>query len=532
MGNVLKSCLKDVEEDPRRSNSTEEKKSAIPSVPSAPAATAQVKDTPDNTKKTGNRVTNMVLSKNRVIDYALPDVNSVYSMGKVLGEGAYGTVFLARHQESGVDYACKMLVKSKMSRLDKEMVKKEAMILKMCSSYPNVVSFIEAYEDDYAVYLVMEICTGGELFDRIIAKGHYSEKDAAGLMKIMLETLAYIHSQGIVHRDLKPENYLLDSPAEDARLKLTDFGVSEFCKPGEFLKEKVGSPTYVSPDVMLGKYNFKADIWSLGVICYILLSGRTPFFGRNEREEFERARAGKFSMTKEPWPLVSDEAKDLIRQMLTVDFEKRPSAGELLNHPWIAKEGVAKDIDLAGIVFSGFKQYSEMNKLKKRALQVMATTLKEEDVKHLKQMFSDIDADNSGTVTVEELKAAMVKAGTDVSDEDLQNLVKSYDVDGNGEIDISEFISAMTDMSKLNTVANIRTAFLAFDTDNSGTITADEVLQALRDVANMDIEKAREVVREADKNGDGEIDWDEFYEMMIKHDEEIQRAVNRQISAY
>uniref|UniRef100_A0A7S0XN50 Calmodulin n=1 Tax=Erythrolobus madagascarensis TaxID=708628 RepID=A0A7S0XN50_9RHOD len=473
------------------------------------------------------RMQNLVAVRNRVIEDALPDIYSSYSMGKTLGEGAYGTVYMCRHRGTGADYACKTLAKSKMTKMDREWVRKEAQILRLCSDHPNVVGFVEAYEDDKAVHLLMEVCSGGELFDRIVSKGHYSEKDAATLMRTMLQTVAFIHSKGVVHRDLKPENFLLDSDTEHAQIKLTDFGVSEYLRKGEYLNEKVGSPTYVAPDVIMGRYDFGADIWSLGVICYILLCGRTPFFGRTEREEFERARSGKISMSKEPWPRVSEEAKDLVRKMLTVNVQKRPDAETLLKHPWIAEDGVAKDTNLGDVVFSGLKHYSDMNRLKKRALQLMASSLQEEDVRHLKKLFNEIDADGSGSVTLNELSVAMKQAGTPVSEEELLKLVQSYDVDGDGEIDITEFISAMTDISKLNTVDNIRRAFAAFDTDNSGTISAEEVLQALKDVANMDIEKAREVVREADKNGDGEIDWPEFYEMMMKHDDALQQAAVR-----
>ncbi|KAA8493066.1 Calcium-dependent protein kinase 10 [Porphyridium purpureum] len=487
--------------------------------------------------KTGKRVSDVtssvvkrasqrlqVVVRNRVLDDSLPGMKERFSVGRVLGQGAYGTVYLIEDKTTKERFAMKSMVKAKMTRHDREYVKKEADIMKACKEHPNVVQYICAFEDDVHVHLVLALCSGGELFDRIVAKGHYSEKDARNVVRTMLDTLVYLHSKCIIHRDLKPENYLLHDPSDAALLKLTDFGVSDFFEPGQFLTEKVGSPTYVAPEVIMGRYNEKCDIWSLGVIVYILLCGRTPFYGKNEKEEFERARCGKFTMQSEPWPRISKEAKDLVKRMLTVNIDMRPSAAELLNHPWIAVEGVASDVPLGEYVFKGLQEYAEMNKLKRRALQVMASNLSEADVAHLKKIFAQIDTDSSGSVSPAEMKEAMRKAGTNVSDEELDLIITSYDVDGDGEIDLSEFISAMTDISKLNTEENIRKAFAEFDKDGSGSITADEVLHALRDVAHMDLEEAKRVVKEADTNGDGEISWEEFYNFMMKNDAAMAKA--------
>mmetsp|Transcript_5432 Transcript_5432/g.9579 ORF Transcript_5432/g.9579 Transcript_5432/m.9579 type:complete len:530 (-) Transcript_5432:182-1771(-) len=459
-------------------------------------------------------------SKKVILPDAKPDLLADYQVGKVLGKGAFGVVTLVTKKSTdGLTFACKSLTKLNMvTPEDIEGVKSEVKILEDLKGHENIVALQDTYEDKTKVHLIMELCSGGELFDRIINKGHYSEKNASELIRVMLEIIDFMHKKGLVHRDLKPENFLLDGPGDDAKLKATDFGLSAYLKENEWSDEQVGTPVYVAPEVLLGKYNQKCDIWSLGVILYILLCGRPPFYGKTDHDELRATLEGRYDITREPWDRISPEAKDAVQKMLTMDIAARPTAAEMLEHPWIKKDGVAPDTPLDDLVKKGLKSFSAMNKLKKRALQVMGTNLSESELEELKMMFKAVDTDNSGSISVSELRTAMKNAGSKLSDTEISEMLDAYDVDGDGSIDYSEFVTAMTNINKLNTVENIQMAFAKFDQDGDGTITADEVMIALKD-CNVDLEKAKEIVKEADTNHDGLIDYDEFYAMMMKQDD-------------
>jgi len=214
-----------------------------------------------------------------VLGRPMEDVKSTYTVGKELGRGQFGVTSLCTHKATGQKFACKTISKRKLStKEDIEDVRREVQIMYHLSGQPGVVELKGAYEDKSNVHLVMELCAGGELFDRIIAKGHYTERAAASLLRTIVEIVHTCHSMGVIHRDLKPENFLLLSKDENAPLKATDFGLSVFFKQGEVFKDIVGSAYYIAPEVLKRNYGPEADIWSIGVIVYILLCGVPPFW--------------------------------------------------------------------------------------------------------------------------------------------------------------------------------------------------------------------------------------------------------------
>jgi calcium-dependent protein kinase len=209
----------------------------------------------------------------------MEDVRSIYTIGKELGRGQFGVTSLCTHKATGERFACKTIAKRKLStKEDVEDVRREVQIMYHLAGQPNIVELKGAYEDKQSVHLVMELCAGGELFDRIIAKGKYTERAAAALLRTIVEIVHTCHSLGVIHRDLKPENFLLLSKDENAPLKATDFGLSVFFKQGEVFKDIVGSAYYIAPEVLKRNYGPEADIWSIGVILYILLCGVPPFW--------------------------------------------------------------------------------------------------------------------------------------------------------------------------------------------------------------------------------------------------------------
>ncbi|CAL9137370.1 unnamed protein product [Musa hybrid cultivar] len=462
-----------------------------------------------------------------VLPYKTPNLREHYRIGKKLGQGQFGTTYLCVDKNDGKEYACKSIPKRKLlCRDDYEDVWREIQIMHHLSEHPNVVRIKGTYEDTLFVHLVMELCAGGELFDRIIQKGHYSERKAAQLIKTIVGVVEACHSLGVMHRDLKPENFLFASADEDAALKATDFGLSVFYKPGDTFSDVVGSPYYVAPEVLRKLYGPEADVWSAGVILYILLSGVPPFWAESEAGIFRHILQGRLDFESEPWPGISDSAKDLIRNMLNRDPKKRFTAHQVLCHPWITDDNVAPDRPLDSAVLSRLKQFSAMNKLKKMALRVIAESLSEEEIGGLKELFKMIDTDNSGTITFDELKEGLRRVGSELMESEIHALMDAADIDRSGTIDYGEFLAATVHMNKLEREENLMSAFSFFDKDGSGYITIDELSQACREFG-LDEVHLDEMIKEADQDNDGQIDYNEFTAMMRKGNVGVGRRATR-----
>ncbi|KAF8716446.1 hypothetical protein HU200_026326 [Digitaria exilis] len=458
----------------------------------------------------------------RVLGRPMEDVRASYTFGRELGRGQFGVTYLATHKPTGRRYACKSIAARKLAhRDDVDDVRREVQIMHHLTGHRNIVELRGAYEDRHSVNLVMELCEGGELFDRIIARGHYSERAAAALCREIVSVVHSCHSMGVMHRDLKPENFLFLNKREDSPLKATDFGLSVFFKPGEKFKDLVGSAYYVAPEVLKRRYGAEADIWSAGVILYILLSGVPPFWAENEDGIFDAVLRGHIDFASDPWPSISNSAKDLVKKMLRQDPKERLTAAEILNHPWIREDGEAPDKPLDITVIGRMKQFRAMNKLKKVALKVVAENLSEEEIVGLKEMFKSLDTDNSGTITLEELRTGLPKLGTKISESEIRQLMEAADVDGNGTIDYVEFISATMHMNRLEKEDHIYKAFEYFDKDHSGHITVDELEEALKKYDMGDEATIKEIIAEVDTDHDGRIDYQEFVAMMKNNSPEI-----------
>ncbi|XP_022774798.1 calcium-dependent protein kinase SK5-like isoform X1 [Durio zibethinus] len=463
----------------------------------------------------------------RVLPYQTPSLTDHYSTGKKLGQGQFGTTYLCIHKSTGQQYACKSIPKRKLiCQEDYEDVWREIQIMHHLSEHPHVVRIRGTYEDQLSVHLVMELCEGGELFDRIVEKGHYSEREAAKLIKTIVGVVETCHSLGVMHRDLKPENFLFDTIEEDAALKATDFGLSVFYKPGESFSDVVGSPYYVAPEVLRKHYGLEADVWSAGVILYILLSGVPPFWAETEMGIFRQILQGKIDFDSEPWPAISESAKDLVRKMLDRNPKRRLTAHQVLCHPWIVDDTIAPDKPLDSAVLSRLKQFSAMNKLKKMALRVIAERLSEEEIGGLKELFKMIDTDNSGTITFEELKDGLKRVGSELMESEIKDLMDAADIDNSGTIDYGEFLAATVHLNKLEREENLVSAFSFFDKDGSGYITIDELQQACKEFGLSDVH-LDEMIKEIDQDNDGQIDYGEFAAMMRKGNGGIGRRTMR-----
>ncbi|XP_057485788.1 calcium-dependent protein kinase 2-like [Actinidia eriantha] len=454
-------------------------------------------------------------SPNTILGKPYEDVKFHYSIGKVLGKGQFGVTYLCTELSTGHRYACKSIAKRKLAtKSDKEDMRREIHIMQHLSGQANIVEFKGAYEDRNSVHLVMELCEGGELFDRIIAKGHYSERAAASICRAIVNVVHICQFMGVMHRDLKPENFLLSDKSGNPMLKATDFGLSVFIEEGNVYRDVVGSAYYVAPEVLRRRYGKEIDIWSAGVILYILLSGVPPFWAETENGIFDAILKGDIDFASRPWPSISSSAKDLVRRMLTQDPQKRITPAQVLEHPWIREGGEASDKPIDSAVLSRMKQFRAMNKLKKLALKVIAENLSQEEIQGLKAMFTNMDTDNSGTITYEELKTGLARLGSKLTEAEVKQLMEAADVDGNGTIDYIEFITATMHRHKLEIEHHLYKAFQYFDKDNSGFITRDELETAMKDYGMGDAATIKEIISEVDSDNDGRINYEEFCTMM------------------
>eukprot|EP00922_Rhytidocystis_sp_ex-Travisia-forbesii_P018959 GHVS01028157.1.p1 GENE.GHVS01028157.1~~GHVS01028157.1.p1 ORF type:complete len:647 (+),score=89.52 GHVS01028157.1:191-2131(+) len=453
-----------------------------------------------------------------------------YTKVRPLGMGAFGEVLLCVDKATKAERAVKMIKKSAAlsSTAPAEDLLLEVELLKILD-HPNIMKLYEFFEDDQQYYIVSEVYSGGELFDAIIDRQKFSEKDAASCMKQVLSGVSYLHRHKLVHRDLKPENLLLESKSNDALIKIVDFGLAAHFSPQEVLRDKLGTAYYIAPEVLQSNYDEKCDVWSCGVILYILLCGYPPFNGVNDAAIMDKVRLGEFEFPEKDWHEVSADAKSLIREMLTINSEKRISSEKALGHKWIVDttNEMASKVEskaLTGVV-SSMRRFQKTQKLAQAAMLFMGSKLTSvEETKELMAIFRELDTNGDGQLDRKELIdgcTALVKArgGSDrgesrqTAEEEVDRILASVDFDKNGFIEYSEFVTVCMDRCTLLSEERLVAAFKLFDADGSGKISKEE-LGKLFGLNSIDDETWEQVLEETDTNKDGEVDLEEFIAMM------------------
>jgi len=295
------------------------------------------------------------------------DIFDKYTFKEELGRGAFSIVKLAVAKESGDKVAIKVIDKSKMSEQYKKNLQMETEILKKVD-HPNIIKMIEIFETEEYLFLVMELVTGGELFDKIVEKGCYTEKDAASLVYKIVSAIDYLHELDICHRDLKPENLLLKSSEYDTEVKIADFGLSKIVNQKVMMQTACGTPGYVAPEVLNATgYAKEVDMWSIGVITYILLCGFPPFFGDTVPQLFEQIMRAEYDYPADYWDDVSSTAKDFIDHLLVVDPEKRMTTKQALKHKWLTENQADVSLKVGNKMGGFIKQHKEDTKGTKTA---------------------------------------------------------------------------------------------------------------------------------------------------------------------
>lgn len=294
-----------------------------------------------------------------------------YKIGDTLGEGAFSVVKAAVDKQTGKRVAVKTINRTNLPVEDEIALKQEVEILTSLN-HPNIVKCFDFFEEEKYYYVVMEILEGGELFDRIVKKTFYNEKEARDLVQILLGAIKFCHDHDIVHRDLKPENLLLTSASDDANIKLADFGFAVKAMGLSSLTTQCGTPGYVAPEILLNmNYGKPVDMWSIGVITFILLGGYPPFHDDDQRKLFKKIKKADFEFHPEYWGSVSEEAKDLIKRLLTLNPEKRLTAEGALAHSWVQRDAKELETRNLGSNLEKLRKYHATRKLRAAVRAVM-----------------------------------------------------------------------------------------------------------------------------------------------------------------
>ena len=486
-------------------------------------------------KKAQNKDDNLNYNKESFVLKSNGALAKKYLKLKEITKGTYSKIYTVQSKSNFKVYICKEILKNKVSDLLK--FKNEINVLSKMD-HPNIIRLFEVFEDDRHISLVMEYCTGGELFQKIMERADqdkaFSEKEAAAIFKQLMNAVSYCHSQGICHRDLKPENIIFANKNEDSPIKIIDFGLSKIfgeLKPlmkgnkieKNIMSARVGTAYYMSPEVLQGNYDNKCDIWSCGVILYILLCGYPPFDGETEHEIFKAIYRKKLSFPEDEWKNISDDAKDLIKHMLC-DADKRYNAENVLNHQWVEKCAPNSKESLANFNSNSMKNFNNLYKLTKFVLGFIASRVGECDIGQLKSVFEEMDTDKNGTLTINEIKEGINKIPkiSELEEDEKNDIIQSLDTDKSQKIEYNEFIAACMEQKVYLREENLLESFMMLDYDGSGKISKEEIKNALN--GDIDSETLDKLTQEFDLNGDGEIDYKEFMTGMsniIKKEEEI-----------
>ena len=418
------------------------------------------------------------------------DINLYYEITKnLLGKGSYGKVQLGYLKNTNIQRAIKIIEKSKVKNVERFKLEVEIM---MKLDHPNVLRLYDYFEDDTHVYLVLELCSGGELFDRIIEKKYYSESEANIIFKQIMKAIMHCHMQGVCHRDLKPENFIMISKDDPYTLKLIDFGLSRTFDNNDVnvlaqkknvdnvpqgkrhtravLMTKAGTPFYIAPEVLTGNYNEKCDVWSAGVILYILMCGYPPFYGENNKQILDEVKKGKLDFTSVEWNNKSPAALDIIRKMIA-PHESRLFADEVLKQEWmiVDKENKISSSKVKKL-FSNIKEYSNLDLPRKTIIYFLARSFYEEEISAYHKYFDIFDPESKGCITLENF-CKVLDEHIKIPAKEAEAIFRNLDIFETGQLGYSSFIASAIHHSKYFNEKRLGIFFQIADVDKSGRLT-------------------------------------------------------------
>ena len=436
-----------------------------------------------------------------------------YELKEKLGEGAYGSVYKVQQKFTNYLRAVKAI---KKKNVDSTEFFNEIELLKALD-HPNIIKLFDCYQDKSYYYMVEEYCSGGDLFDYIQKEKFFTERKAGTIFNQLLSAVNHLHKKRIVHRDLKPENIvLIEAKNKDVFIKLIDFGTSITIK-GKNLTQELGTIYYIAPEVFMNSYNEKADIWSCGIILYTMLCGHPPFCGNKENTIKSKILHSKLVFPTKEFKSVSKEAIEYIKHLLSYNPEQRPSAEEALNNKWLKSMISHGNSKLSEYIITNLIKFRTTLGLQKATVSFLTNQISiNEEIKKLKEEFDKIDVNKDGEISKDELIKCLESIyPSQEAKLRADSIFKEIDFNNDGSINFSEFLTVNIQKEKLLNEETLDKAFRMFDLDGNGYITIEE----LKKTMPLEITtKAgwRNLVSEVDKDGDYQISFNEFKEMMEK----------------
>ena len=454
------------------------------------------------------------------------DPLKIYHKVKLLGKGTFGEVYLVKHYITGIIRAMKVIDKKNIElegeELSDEEILNEINILKKID-HPNIMKIFEFYKTITTYYLILEFCEGGNLYD-FVYENHLSEFQVIYIMYQIFSAMNYCHKMKILHRDLKPDNILIKKNQDGlCRVKICDFGTSSIFKKGEKQKEIIGTLCYMAPEVLNEEYNQKCDLWSCGVVMYILLTGKRPFIGRDDDQIIEKILFDKYNT--DLLKKYNRYTKDLLSRLLEKDPEKRISAEEALNHKvfYLNKtKDILNEIYDEKLLFKfidNLKHYKSNSILRETTLAYLVHNYPDlDEVNEAAKFFDKLDVTGKGKITKNELFLGLssIIDNDDELKKDIDEIFLNLDMDNNNYISYEEFIKAAVDKKVFLKEEILKFAFQYFDKDNSGDITIDELEAVFKNsIKSKDCKKELDnILKEVDCNNDNVIDFEEFKKLM------------------
>ena len=477
--------------------------------------------------KLGSQIFKEELKLKVTINTLIEETNGLptmkYKVVQRLGDGAYGTVYLAVNLMTKAKVAMKKINKVKENEIDDMEIKNEIDILKKLD-HPNIVKIIEFYSTPKAYYIITSFCQCGELYNQI--KYQYNENQLAVLFYQVFSGLYYLHSKNIVHRDLKLENILITEIEKEKVtgknlfwIKIIDFGTAKIFEKNKSEKAVVGSSYYIAPEVLKKQYNEKCDTWSAGVILYMLICGRAPFDGADDEEIIANIRKGSFNHKHKKLVASSPEVQDLVIKLLEVNVNKRLSAAQALKHPWFAKyngKSLYMNIekDKVKMYLDRLISYQINSKFQQMVIAFIVHNVPDtEETKDILKIFRLFNTNDDGRLTKEELQKGLAQF-EDPNEYNIDDIFLILDGANNGFIEYEEFMRACMDQKTLLCDEHLVYAFNFFDKDSTGRISVEKIKANFID-SNVSEEVFRSIFNEIDTNHDGEIDFGEFKDMMF-----------------
>jgi len=431
---------------------------------------------------------------------------------EVIGRGTYGEIRAALHIPTNEMRAIKIIFKNESESNEIKSIFREIQLLKQLD-HPNIIKIYEYFADEKFIFIVTELVRDGQLFEQIIDAHHFSEKRAALIFRQILSAVNYLHHNFIVHRDLKSENIILEGDI----IKLVDFGTAQEFASDQKMKGAYGTAYYMAPEVIENEYNEKCDVWSCGVILYMMLCGSPPFDGDNDDEILLNIHKGQFTFELPEFELISDYAKKLIQKMLTYNPKLRISAAEALEDTWFKVMLQKDEVPLNPAVFNNLKSFSIKSKMQEALYFFMVNNMvTKEEKKDLMETFKALDTNQDGVLSKEELVTGLKKVSNFISEDEVDQIMARIDYNKDQTINYTEFVAAAIDKRKLLSEERIKACFRIFDKDGSGKISTCELKQMFQGGNIVDEKVWTDLIKEVDQNGDGEIELSEFKAILLK----------------